>query len=138
MTSLATIVLAGRGWLFPCLIALAALAGALVWAYRRNAAERWVSMVCGALKLAGLAALALCLLEPLWVGQRARPGANVFALIADNSQSLQVKDDGQQRSRGELLREQLAADPQGWQSALEQTFQVRRYLFDSRLQSTRD
>ena len=80
----------------------------------------------------------MCLLEPLWVSQRARPGANVFALIADNSQSLQVKDAGQSRSRGELLREQLAADPQGWQTALEQTFQVRRYTFDSRLQSTRD
>src|SRR6266446_3257737 len=138
MTGLSTIVLSGRSWAVPCLIALAALACTVVWAYRRNAAERWVSMVCGALKLAGLAALALCLLEPLWVSQRARPGANVFALVADNSQSLQVKDDGQQRSRGELLREQLAADPQGWQTALEQTFQVRRYIFDSRLQSSRD
>ena len=80
----------------------------------------------------------MCLLEPLWVSQRARPGANVFAVIADNSQSLQVTDAGQRSSRGELLREQLAADPQGWQASLEQNFQVRRYTFDSRLQSTRD
>ena len=138
MTGLATIVLSGRFWLVPCLVALAVLAGALIWGSRGNAAERWVSVVCGSLKLAGAGALALCLLEPLWVSQRARPGANVFALIADNSQSLQVKDAGQSRSRGELLREQLAADPQGWQTALEQTFQVRRYTFDSRLQSTRD
>ncbi len=78
------------------------------------------------------------MLEPLWVSQRARPGANVFALIADNSQSLQVKDDGQTHSRGELLREQLLTDPQGWQSTLEQNFQVRRYTFDARLHSTRD
>ena len=138
MTGLAAIVLSGRSWLVPCLAALAVLAGALVWASGRNAAERWVSVVCGSLKLAGVAALASCLLEPLWVSQRARPGANVFALIADNSQSLQMKDDGQSRSRGELLREQLVADPQGWQTALEQNFQVRRYTFDSRLQSTRD
>lgn len=138
MTGLATIVLSGRFWLVPGLITLAAFAGALIWGSRSNAAEGWVSIVCGSLKLAGVGALALCLLEPLWVSQRARPGANVFALVADNSQSLQVKDAGQSRSRGELLREQLVADPQAWQSALEQTFQVRRYTFDSRLQSTRD
>jgi len=138
MTGLAIIVLSGRAWLVPCLTALAGLAGVLIWASRRNAAERWVSVVCGSLKLAGVAALASCLLEPLWVSQRVRPGANVFALVADNSQSLQLKDDGQRRSRGELLREQLVADPQGWQSALEKTFQVRRYTFDSRLQNTRD
>ena len=138
MTSLAAIVLSGRSWLFPCLIALAALACALGWASRRNPTECWVSMLCALLKLVAVAVLVSCLLEPLWVSQRARPGANVFSLIADNSQSLQVKDDGQSRSRGEALREQLAADPQGWQAALEQSFQVRRYTFDSRLQSTRD
>jgi uncharacterized membrane protein len=138
MTVVATIVLSGRFWLVPCLIALAVLVGALVWGSRSNVAERWVFVLCGSLKLAGAGALALCLLEPLWVSQRARPGANIFGLIADNSQSLQVKDAGQPRSRGEQLREQLAIDPQHWQSALEQNFQVRRYTFDSRLQSTRD
>jgi uncharacterized membrane protein len=138
MTGFATIVLSGRSWLVPCLLALAALMAALIWAARRSTTERWVTFVCGALKLAGVAALAWCLLDPLWVSQRARPGANVFALIADNSQSMQVKDDGQQSSRGELLREQLVGDPQGWQPPLEQNFQVRRYIFDSRLQSTHD
>jgi uncharacterized membrane protein len=138
MTSLAIIVLAGRAWLVPCLIVLAALAVALVWNARRGTAEPWVLIVCGLLKWMGLAALAWCLLEPLWVSQRARPGANIFAVIADNSQSMQVKDNGQQLSRGELLRRQLVGDPQGWQTPLEQNFQVRRYTFDSRLQSTRD
>ena len=42
-----------------------------------------------ALKAAALAALALCLLEPLWFGEHVRPGANLFAVMADNSQSLQ-------------------------------------------------
>jgi uncharacterized membrane protein len=110
----------------------------LVWSSRRSVAEGWVSAVCGLLKLAGVTALAACLLEPLWVSQRARPGANVFAIVADNSQSLQIKDDGAGKSRGELMREQLIADPQGWQAPLEQNFQVRRYTFDSRLQSARD
>src|SRR5580658_9798046 len=107
MTLLAAIVLSARTWLIPCLIALAALAVAMIWASRPSTAQRWVTVVCGSLKLAGVAVLAICLLEPLWVSQRARPGANVFAVIADNSQSMQIKDDGQPGSRGEVLREQL-------------------------------
>jgi uncharacterized membrane protein len=90
------------------------------------------------LKLAGLLALALCLLDPLRVGQRARPGANLFALIADNSQSMQIKDAGQSQSRGEILRGQLTNDPAGWESALAENYQLRRYTFDSQLQDARD
>jgi uncharacterized membrane protein len=138
MTELAAIVISGRAWLLPVAMCLAGLAGAVVWSYWRSPAERWVLVVCGGLRLAGLVALAACLLEPLWVSQKARPGANAFALLADNSQSLQIKDAGQEHSRGELLRRELAPGPQGWQNTLEQTFQVRRYTFDSRLQSVRD
>jgi uncharacterized membrane protein len=94
--------------------------------------------VCGFLKLLGLLALAACLLEPLWTGQRARPGANYFVVLADNSQSLQVKDRNQPRSRGEMLKTVLATDKPGWQLKLEENFQVRRYLFDARLQPTKD
>jgi uncharacterized membrane protein len=137
MTCLGIIVLSGRAWLVPSLCALAVLVVALIWAARSNAAERWVAFVCTALKLAGLTALALCLLEPLQVSQRARPGANLFALIADNSQSLRVKDEGQTLSRGESLRDQLVTDPHGWQTQMEQDFVVRRYSFDSRLQNVR-
>ena len=138
MTCLASIVFSGRSWLLPALAALAALFAALVWASRRNAAERWVTFLSAALKFAGVTVLALCLLEPLFVSQRARPGANVFAIIADNSQSLQIKDEGQPHSRGEALRDLLVADPQGWEAGLDQNFQVRRYSFDSRLQSLHD
>jgi uncharacterized membrane protein len=138
MTVLAAIVFSAKSWLVPCLVALGALAVALVWSGRRAVAAPWVSIGCGILKFLGAAALAACLLEPLWVSQRARPGANVFAIVADNSQSLPLNDDGQSLSRGDQLRQQLVGDPQDWQTALEQTFQVRRYTFDSRLQSSRD
>jgi uncharacterized membrane protein len=94
--------------------------------------------VCGLLKLAGILALALCLLDPMHVSQRARPGANLFALMADNSQSLQIKDAGQPQSRGDLLRAELTNDADGWQSALAENFQLRRYTFDSQLQDARD
>jgi uncharacterized membrane protein len=90
------------------------------------------------LKLLGVCALAACLLEPLWSGQRARPGANLFAIVADNSQGLQVKDRGETKTRAELLQDLLDPQQAKWQSALAENYDVRRLSFDTRLQSTRD
>jgi uncharacterized membrane protein len=134
----ATIIFSGKGWLLPAIGASVALAAALVWTGHRSATTRWVRLVCGLLKLTGILLLVLALLEPLWIGQRAKPGANFFALIADNSQSLLVKDIGESKSRGEMLRQMLTGDSPGWQSVLEENFQVRRYTFDSRLENVRD
>ena len=138
MSELATIIFSGGNWLWPAIAAVMVLAAALVWAGHRSAAERQVRIGCGLLKFAGILMLALCLLEPLWIGQRARPGANFFAVIADNSQSLTMKDAGESKSRGEILRQALNGGAQGWQSALEENFQVRRYTFDARLQNVGD
>jgi uncharacterized membrane protein len=132
------IVFSARGWILPVLVLLISLAAALVWAGHRGAVERRIRSGCGLLKLAGVLVLALCLLEPMQIGRRARPGANVFALMADNSQSLRVKDAGQTDSRGNLLRRQLTNDAGAWQAVLEQNFQVRRYTFDAHLQDVRD
>ena len=88
--------------------------------------------------MAALLLLTACLLDPLWSGQRARPGANLFAVVADNSQGMQIRDRGDLRSRGDLLHAALTSDKADWRAKLEENFQVRRYLFDSRLQSTRD
>jgi uncharacterized membrane protein len=134
----ATILFSNRAWMAPILIGVAVLIIATLWSWRRNALQGWVSPACVLLKIAGILALAICLLDPLWVGERARPGANVFGIIADNSQSLKMKDANETRSRGDVLHEQLTAGPKGWRSALEENFQVRRYTFDSRLQNTRD
>jgi len=134
----ATIIFSGSNWWLPATVALVALAAALMWAGPRGATEVRVRFACGLLKLAAIVVLVICLLEPLWVGQRARPGANIFALVADNSQSLMIRDAGQTKSRGELLRQTLTGDPSGWPATLAENFQVRRYTFDSRLQSTRD
>ena len=132
------IVFSAHGWILPILLLLIFLAAALVWAGHRGAAERRIRIGCGLLKLAGVLVLALCLLEPMKIGQRARPGANVFALMVDDSQSLRVKDAGQTESRGDLLRRNLTNDASGWQAVMEQNFQVRRYTFDAHLQDVRD
>jgi uncharacterized membrane protein len=138
MTLLAAILFSNRAWMPVIIASVAVLAIAMAWSWRSSAAEGWVRIVCGLLKLAGIVALALCLLDPLWVGERARPGANIFGIIADNSQSMKIKDAGETRSRGDVIREQLIGGAKGWRSALDENFQVRRYTFDSRLQNTRD
>ena len=70
----------------------------LLWNYRAapRGGLRWL---CAGLKTLGLCAIAFCLLEPLWSSQRAKPGANLFAVIADNSAGLQIKDRDETRTR---------------------------------------
>src|SRR5439155_3237751 len=109
----------------------------LLWSYL-GAPRGSVRWICIGLKMLGFAALALCLLEPLWSGQRARPGAKLFAIVADNSQGLQIKDRGENRTRGDILRGLLDLQRLSWQETLENNFEVRRYFFDTRLQTTRD
>jgi uncharacterized membrane protein len=138
VTEFATIVFNSRSWLPPILVLIVGTGAALIWAGHRSEVTARIRLGCGLLKLAGVLTLAFCLLEPLLVGLRARPGANVFAIVADNSQSLQIKDAGRPQSRGELLRQELTKDESGWQAALAENFQVRRYSFDSRLQDLRD
>lgn len=138
MTLLAAILFSNRAAMPAIVAGIILLAIATAWSWRRSAAEGWVRVVCVLLKILGITALALCLLDPLWVGERARPGANIFGIIADNSQSLKMKDAGEFHSRGDLVREQLIGGAKGWRSALDENFQVRRYTFDSRLQNTRD
>src|SRR6266481_5006728 len=132
----AALIFSGWNWFWPAL----GLAGLtllfLIWSYR--GAVSGVRGICFALKMLGLGALAFCLLEPLWSGQRARPGANLFAVVADNSQGLQIKDRGATRSRAESLRDLLNPQRAAWLGTLEENFEVRRHFFDARLQATKD
>src|SRR2546425_11576475 len=134
----ATLVISGREWLWPLAAFLAVALLALALAYRRAAAGGAIRGVCIFLKGLGLLTLAACLLEPLWSGERAKPGSNLFLILADNSEGMQIKDRGETRSRGELLHAMLTADKADWRAKLDENFQVRRYLFDVRLQSTKD
>ena len=59
------------------------------------------------LKALGFAALAISLLEPLLTGSRPRRGANAFVILADNSQSLLIRDDETTRTRGDWVRDRL-------------------------------
>src|SRR5689334_15167870 len=105
--ALATVLISGREWLIPA-VGFVVFAGVLLWwGYRRAPIAGPLGAICLGLKLVGVLALAACLVEPLWSGQRARPGSNFLAVLADNSQSMQIKDHGEKLARGERLRDVL-------------------------------
>jgi uncharacterized membrane protein len=133
----ATLIFPGWNWLWFASGALGLAVALLFWAYRATPPGPW-RWLCVLLKTLGLAALCCCLLDPLWSGERARPGANLFLIVADNSQGLQIKDRGATRTRGELLRELLDPNRARWQQNLEENFELRRYSFDARLQTIAD
>jgi uncharacterized membrane protein len=107
---------------------------AIAWSYARARSRRSVRVCAAVLKAIGFVALAVSLLEPLLTGVRPRPGANVFAIMVDNSQSLQIRDGDDTRSRGEWMREVLKQDA-AWKTRLEQDFDVRSYVFDTSLRA---
>ena len=81
--------------------------------------------------------LVFSLVEPLLGGSRPKPGANAFAVLVDNSQSLQIRDAGATKTRADWLRDHLR-DDLPWRTRLAQDFDVRPYLFDSHLRGVED
>ncbi len=122
-------------------LAVPALGAALIlllWSYRRWPEVTVVHKIALCLRLLGVLALILCLIEPLWSGKRAKTGANLFAVIADNSTGMNIKDLDNKLSRGEILQAALNADKAAWLGTLAGNFQLRQYIFDSRLRRTTD
>src|SRR3954463_11701117 len=126
---ISSLTFSGWNWLWPAVGFLILCAIVLGWSYRVTQGSPALRFLCLVLKVVGIAALLACLLEPLWTSQRARPGANLFAVLADNSQGLQIKDRGEAKTRGEVLRGLLDPATASWQTKLAETFELRRYLF---------
>ncbi|HEV7403021.1 MAG TPA: hypothetical protein VGO11_08855 [Chthoniobacteraceae bacterium] len=135
---LATLIFEGRRWLAPVAIAFAAGTAFVFWSYARAAVPLRLRAGCAALKLLGLAALLACFLEPAWTGDQAKPGANLFAIVADNSESLRIQGAGEPEPRAAELRRLLTGDRNTWRAQLAASFGVRNFLADSRLQATTD
>lgn len=132
-TMFSTVTLMGRDWLWLVLAMLAAAAALLYLSYRPGSLSPGERAWAVALKLGGLALIAVCLLDPHWVHMRARPGANYFGVLVDSSASLSIRDRGAQKSRAEILAEALTHPGVRWPGELEKDFQVRRYAIDSQL-----
>jgi len=120
----------------PTVIAvLAIMAITLIWTYLRSQAEWWVRLLCGLLKAGGVLLLAVCLLEPMQTSQVPKPGANLFLVMADTSQSLRVRDAGSNSSREERLRKKMV-DETTWQETLDESFELRKFSFARQVRSS--
>ena len=124
--------------MWPAAVLLAVAFSLLLWSYRRAPRIGTAHRIAFCLKLAGVLLVALCLVEPLWSGRRAKSGANLFVVVADNSSGMNVRDHGKDQSRGEILQAALDVDEANWLGVLADSFQIRQYMFDSRLRRTTD
>jgi uncharacterized membrane protein len=138
MMLLGSIIVPASRWIWPAGALLAVAIVLLVWSYRRAPGISAVHRIAFCLKLVGVLTLVLCLTEPLWSGKRAKSGANLFVVIADNSSGMNIQDRGMTQSRGEILQAALRVDKSNWLGTLADHFQVRQYVFDSRLRRTAD
>ncbi|TKJ36702.1 MAG: hypothetical protein CEE38_10370 [Planctomycetes bacterium B3_Pla] len=138
MMLLGSIFIPSNQWAWPAGAILAVAFLLLIWSYRRAPAISAAHGIAFCLKLLGVLALVLCLTEPLWSGKRAKSGANLFVVIADNSSGMNVRDSGMTQSRGQILQAALKVDRADWLGTLANNFQLRQYVFDSRLRRATD
>lgn len=133
------LVWGAASWL-PVAAAVAGVLLLLVLAgyWRAAGASRGLRLVAGALKLLGVLMLAACLLEPLASGARARPGANQFVVLVDNSRSMSLpaRPDApaDSKSRGDELKALIAPDAK-WLARVGRDFDLRQYAFDTQLRT---
>ena len=127
------LLLGSPQWAMPGLLIGLVLAAIVIFNYTTGRAAGPVRLLAASLKLAAIGLVILCLVEPLQTGTRPRPHANVLPILVDNSQSMQVKPIGAKRTRGQVVAK-LADDGANWKVRLAQTFDVRTYAFDTRLQ----
>lgn len=134
--SLANLHFSAAGAAWAALAAAVVLVPLAWWALAPAAPHRSDLALGLGLRLLGIGLLLLCLLDPQWTSSRPQPGANVLAVLADNSQGLQIADAGSAESRGATLRGHLT-DEQRWRE-LASLYQVRRYTFGDTLRRVRD
>ncbi len=130
--------LAGRHWLWPSVAVFGVALVFVAWSYTRTPGPRGLRLACALLKLLGIAALLACLAEPMWTGQRAKPGANLLALVADNSLSMKLHGRGETATRGEMLTRLVVGEDSQWRAPLGENFEVRNFLADTRLVPTQE
>jgi uncharacterized membrane protein len=123
-------------WLIPVCIAVGLFSILVVWLYVRSAIPTGWKIFLAGLKILAAAILGLCLLEPRSEFEQVDPGSNILVVMADNSQSLQLKDRNSDRTRLENLKSSLNSGT--WLTNLEDQFDVRKFRFDRKLQPLGD
>ena len=119
-------------WIGSVAILLAVAVAVILWSYARARGSLWLKLSLGLVKFIAIGLLVVCLLEPMNRLSRPEPGANLMLVLADDSQSLQIKDRGASESREFALQRLLNKDS-NWLDNLAGDFDVRRYQFDRQL-----
>ncbi len=123
-------------WLLPAFLLVAASVLLAKWSYAAVDARERLKRQALALKLVAMSLLAFCLIEPVWSGVQAKPHSNHFIVLADNSQSLNVRH--AQDKDAPTIAEQFktlveAKAPGHWTERLAQDFSLHQAAFDRRL-----
>jgi len=118
-------------WWLPALIAAILAIPIVFWSNLSRQISPGKGALLSVLKTIAIGLLALCLLEPMNQFEQAKPGANSLIVMADSSQSLNVKDIGQANSREQQLTQLLKPDAV-WLTQFGRNFELRRYTFDER------
>lgn len=128
------LLLGAPGWLIPASAIAVVLSLLVIWNYAHRGTPPSVRVIAGLFKIAAIVLLAICLLQPLRSGTRPRPQANVLPILVDNSLSMRLKPAGSDQTRSERVSA-LLSDDAPWRVNLAQTFDVRTYAFDARLEA---
>lgn len=124
-------------WWIPALVMVIVALPIVFWADWSRRMSFPFKLVLSACKVGAIGLLAFCLLEPMQTFTRPVPGANSLIVLADASQSLNIKDPGSSSTRAEILKNRLE-DKSAWLTSLDNQFELRRYQFDSRLDAVTD
>lgn len=99
----------------------------LVAGYLRSPLRGWRRLAALMCKLAALALLALCLLDPQWTRSQPKKGENEVVVLVDTSASLDLAEAPGRQTRAAQVQAALAAgnDDAAWIKALGEDFRLR-------------
>lgn len=108
-------------WLSAGVVVL--VLGLLVWGYVRSPLRGWRRVAALLCKLAALALLALCLLDPQWTRSQPKKGENEVVVLVDTSASLELAETAGGETRSAQIQAALTAgtDDAAWLKALGRT-----------------
>lgn len=125
-------------WLF--LTGVSVALAVLAWkSWRGNSASRnRTKFTALTFRFLGILFVLFALADFQVTGERPVKGANIVAILADNSAGLRIKDNDTILDRGETVRQYLSGRDNNWLSILKDDFQIRNYLFDKQARRTSD
>ncbi len=135
---LASIIIPDDAWRWVALAAAVVLVPLAVLALRPGATRKQTTAVALGLRTLGIGLLLFCLLDPQWTSPHAKPGANLIAVLVDNSASLTITDAGAKQTRGQAVKDALTSPDSHWLATLAEQYQLKPYIFDTTLRRVQD